>query len=335
MQLLAGVEGRWYYDHPDVSSSVYSKYLRLTPINNGWRATPRFSVSPAAYFLETRDMTARAFLIPVNPAVPTQGIATYGLQKSRDYGASIGFLYQAAPTVETALTVYGAARQFPDQPGGVSDSRTLGADVSARYTFSQRSSAGVYVNGSKEYFKEAPDSKVFGAGLLGGHQFSPAFRVDGRLGMSFVRQAASATDNSDRTSNDPSGTVTLTYTDNTFVASVYGNFGYSGLSGANQVTRQGTVGINLSDQFAQRWSWSLGGYYQIERTVFAATSSELKTLNGTGRIRYAPWEWGAFDLTGNSQRQQSDIPNGDMTRYTVVLGFTLGKTGLQSGYSVF
>ena len=116
--------------------------------------------------------------------------------------------------------------------------------------------------------------------------------------MSFVRQAASATDNSDHTSNDPSGTVTLAYSDNTFRASLYGDVGYSGLSGADQVTRQGTVGISLADQFTQRWSWSLGGNYQVSRTVFAATSSDVKTLNGTGSIRYAPWEWGAFDLTG-------------------------------------
>ena len=327
MQLLGSVEGRWYYDHPEVSSAGYTKNAQLASV---WKPTARFSVSPAAYFLETRDQTARSFLIPVDPAVPPQGIATYGLQKSRDFGASIGLLYQATPAVETAATVYGAASQYPDQPGGVNDSHTLGADVSARYTFSQSSSAGVYGNGSKEYFKETPDAQTFGAGLLAGHQFSPAFRIDGRLGMSFVRQPASATDNSEHTSNDPAGTVTLAYSDNTFRASLYANVGYSGLSGASQVTRDGTVGINLSDQFAQRWSWSLGAYYQISRTVFAATSSDTKTLHGTGSIRYAPWEWGAFDLTGNSSREQSDLSNGDLNRYSVVLGFTLANT-----YTVF
>jgi len=323
MQLLAGVEGRWYYDHPEVSSAGYSKYVRLT---SGWKPTSRFSMSPAAYYLETLDSTARSFLIPVDPTVPPQGIATYGLQKSRDFGASIGLLYQATAAVETGVTVYGAARQFPDQPGGVNDSHTVGADVSARYTFSQRSSAGIYGNGSKEYFKETPDAQVIGVGLLAGHQFSPAFRIDGRLGMSFVRQQATATDNSEHTSNDPAGTVTLAYSDNTFRASLYANVGYSGQSGASQVTRQGTVGISLGDQFSQRWSWSLGANYQISRTVFAATSNDEKTLNGTGSIRYAPWEWGTFDLTGNTSRQQSDVPNGDLDRDSIVLGFTLGKT---------
>jgi len=326
MQLLGGVEGRWYYDHPEVSSAGYSKYLRLTSIDNGWKPTPRFSVSPAAYFLETRSSTARSFLIPVDPTVPPQEIGTYGLQKSRDFGASIGLRYQASPSVETAGTVYGTVRQFPDQPGRLSDSRTVGADVSVRRAFSQRSTAGVYGSGNKDYFKEESDVLRFGAGFLAGHQFSPAFRIDGRLGMSFVRQSASATDNSDRTSNDPAGTVTLAYSDNTFRASLFANVGYSGLSGGNQVTRQGTVGITLADQFAQRWSWSLGGNYQVSRTVFTATSSDVKTVNGTGSIRYAPWEWGTFDLTGNTTRQQSDVPNGDLTRNSVVLGFTLGKT---------
>jgi hypothetical protein len=324
MQLLAGAEGRWYYDNPDVSSAGYSKYLRLTAIDNGWRPTPRFSMSPAAYFLETRSSTARAFLIPVDPTVPPQEIGTFGLQKSRDFGASIGLRYQATPRLETAGTVYGAARQFPDQPGGDSDSRTVGADVSVRHAISQKSTAGVYGSGSKDYFEDTPDALGFAVGLLAGHQFSPAFRIDGRLGMSFIRQSASATDNSDHSSSDPSGTLTLAYAHGTFLASLYGNFGYSGLSGA--VTRMQTVGISFADQFAQRWSWILGGNYQARRTVFEAATRDDDTVNGTGTITYAPWAWGSFNLTGNATRQQSDVPGGDMTRYSVVLGFTLGKT---------
>ncbi|TFG60310.1 MAG: hypothetical protein E4H29_02620 [Deltaproteobacteria bacterium] len=323
MQLLAGVEGRWYYDHPEVSSAGYSKNVRLI---SGWQPTARFSISPAAYFLETLDSTSRSFLVPVDPTVPPQGIATYGLQKSRDFGASIGLRYQVSPALATGATVYGATRQLPDESGEGKDSRTLGADVSVQHTFSQKSSAGVYGNGSKEYFKETPDAQVFGAGLLAGHQFSPSLRMDGRIGMSFVRQPATATDNSEHTTNDPAGTITLAYSDNTFRASLYANVGYSGLSGASQITRQGTVGINLADQFAQRWSWNLGGNFQISRTVFADTSSDVKTINGTGSIRYAPWERGTLDLTGNAIRQQSDVPNGDLNRYSVVLGFTLGKT---------
>lgn len=324
MQLLGGVEGRWYYDNPDVSSASYSKYLRLTPIDNGWKPTPRFSVSPAAYFLETRSTAARSFLLPVDPTVPPQEIGTFGLQKSRDFGASIGLRYQASPSVETAGTVYGAAHQLPDQPGGLSDSRTVGADVSVRRAFSQRTTAGVYGSGNKDYFKETPDALGYAAGFLAGHQFSPAFRIDGRLGMSFIRQRASATDNSDHTSSDPSGTITLGYSHNTFHATLYGNYGYSGLSGA--VTRMQTVGITLADQFSPRWSWSLGGNYQARRTVFEVTSRDDDTVNGTGTIGYAPWEWGAFNLTGTATRQQTDAPNGDITRYSAVLGFTLGKT---------
>jgi len=328
MQFRAGFEGRWYYDHPEVSTAGYSKYIRITPIDNGWRPTARFSVSPAAYYLETRDMTTRSFLIPVDPTLPQQGIATYGLQKSRDFGASIGLRYQAAARMETALTVYGAAQQYPDLPGGEADSSTVGTDVSVRYALSPSSSAGVYGSGSKEFFKVTPDARRFAAGLLAGHQLSQFFRIDGRLGMSFIRQPASGTDNSDHSSNNPEGNITIVYSRNTFQATLYGTYGYSGLGGV--VTRTGTVGITLADQFAPRWSWSLGGNYQNNRTVFTAASSEDKTLNGIGAIRYAPWDWGTFDLTGNASHQQTDIPNGDLTRYSVVLGFTIANT-----YTVF
>ena len=108
MQLASGMEGRWYYDHPEISSVDYSKSLRLSTLGDGWKPTARFSMSPGAYYLETQDSTARSFLIPVDPTVPPQGIATYGLQKSRDFGASIRLRYQATPSVETNATVYGA-----------------------------------------------------------------------------------------------------------------------------------------------------------------------------------------------------------------------------------
>ncbi len=324
MQIRAGFEGRWYYDHPEISTAGYSKYIRLTPIDNGWTPTARFSVSPAAYYLETRDMTARSFLIPVDPTLPPQAIATYGLQKSRDYGASIGLRYQAAARVETALTLYGATHEFPDQPSAEADSRTLGTEVSIRYALNQRSSAGLYGSGSREYFETTPDARRYAAGLLLGHQFSQAFRIDGRLGMSFIQQSASSADTSDINSNDPEGNITIVYSHNTFRADFYGILGYSGLSGV--VTRTGTAGINLADQFAPQWSWSLGGNYQINRTVFAAAPREDKTLNGIGSIRYAPWDWGAFDITGNASLQQTDIPNGDITRNSVILGFTLTDT---------
>ena len=335
MQLVGGVEGRWYYDHPDVSDAGYSKYLRLTPLDNGWKPTDRAWVAPAAYFLETKDTTARAFQIPIDPTVPIPGVATFGLETTRNYGASIGLGYQATPAVETAGTVYGRALQYPDRPTGDSDSHTLGADASVRYTFSQRSSAGVYASGSKEYFKTTPDATVFGAGLLGSHQITPALRVDGRLGMAFAKVPASGADNTERTTNDPEGTVSLTYVANTFRATLYANFGYTGLSGASQVSRQGTVGIDLSDQFARGWTWSLGGNYQVTRTVFAEINTEDRTFYGAGSIRYAPWDWGTFDLTGYITRRNSDIPTGDLNRDTIVLGFTLGRTEPRSGYTIY
>jgi hypothetical protein len=335
MQLLGGVEGRWYYDHPEISDAGYSKYLRLTPIDNGWMPTDRVRVSPAAYYLETKGQTTGAFLIPIDPTVPVPGVATYGLETTRSYGASIGLAYQATPVVETAGTVYGRALQYPDRPTGDTDTHTLGADASVRYTFSQRSSTGGYASVSREYFKTTPDATVFGVGLLGSHQISPAYRVDGRLGMAFVRVPASGTDNTERTSNDPEGTVSLTYVDNTFRATLYANFGYTGLSGASQVTRQATVGIDLSDQFGRGWTWSLGGNYQVTQTVFAEISSEVRSFYGSGRIRYAPWAWGAFDLTGNTTRQNSDVPAGDLNRDTIVLGFTLGSREPQFGYTIF
>jgi hypothetical protein len=328
-QLSAGVEGRWYYNYPEVSSPGYTKYVRLRSIEGGWRPTARFSVSPEVYYLETLDPAARAALLPVGPTLPTPGIATYGLQKTRDFGASIGLRYQVSSSVEANGTVYGAAHQSPDEPGRVSDSRAIGADASVRYAFAQTSSAGVYVNGSDEKFINTPDSdsRILGVGLLGEHQFSTSFRIEGRLGMEFLRQSASSPGTPDQNVNDPAGRIALGYSDNTFRASLYGDFGYSGLSGANQVTRQGTIGASLADNVTQQWSWNLGVNYQTQFDAYSVSSIVIsRTANGTGSIRYTPWEWGTFALTGNAYREKDYIPVGTLNRYSVLLGFTLGKT---------
>lgn len=329
MQLSAGVEGRWYYNYPEVSSAGYSKYVRLSSIEGGWRPTARFSVSPGVYYLETQDQVARAFFVPVGPTLPTPGVATYGLQMTREFGASIGLGYKVSSSVAADVTMYGAAHQIPDQPGRVSDSRTIGAGASVRYTFSQASSAGVYGNGSSENFKNTSDSdaRILEVGLLGSHRFSPFFVIDGRLGMSFVRQSASSPGATDQNVNDPSGSITLVYSDNTFRASLHGDIGYTGLSGANQVTRQGTIGASLADNVTQQWSWNLGGNYQTQFNAYTGSGTVIsRTVNGTGSINYTPWEWGTFDLTGNATQEKDYLQGGTLNRYSVLLGFTLRKT---------
>jgi hypothetical protein len=329
MELSAGVEGRWYYNYPEVSSAGYSKYVRLSSIEGGWRPTARFSVSPGVYYLETQDQVARAFFVPVGPTVPAPGVATYGLQKTRDFGASIGLRYQVSSSVAATGTAYGAAHQSPDEPGRVSDSRTIGADASVRYAFSQANSAGVYGNGRYEKFQNTPDSdaRIFGVGLLGDHRFSPSFRIDGRLGMEFVRQASSSPGTPDQNVNEPAGHIALDYSDNTFRANLYVDVGYTGLSGASQVTRQGTIGASLADNVTQQWSWNLDGNFQIQFDAYSVSANVIsRTVNGTGSIRYTPWEWGTFALTGNASREKDYTLVGTLDRYSAVLGFTLRKT---------
>jgi hypothetical protein len=64
-------------------------------------------------------------------------------------------------------------------------------------------------------------------------------------------------------------------------------------------------------------------------------STEVISFYGAGTIRYAPWAWGSFDLTGNTTRQNSDVPTGDLNRDTIVLAFTLGRIEPRSGYTLY
>jgi hypothetical protein len=323
LQLTGGMEGRWYYDHPDISSSKYSKYLNLAS-PEGWKATDRVSLIPMLYFLESSSQTQRSLLVTTDPSLPTPGITEYGLRKVRNAGASVGLRYQATPTLETDITLFVAKQEYPDQVSGASGSSSWGGDVLARYIFSPRSSGGMYIAANDSNFKDAPDSRVMAVGLIGRHKYSPSFTLDARLGVAFAHQSASSIAQAQNT-QAPAGTITLGYTDNTFHANLNGNVGYSGLTGIGQIARLWTVGLDIGDQYTQRWSWSLAGIYQKSFTVFQESETSANGVVGSAGIHYAPWEWGSFDLTGSATRSWSTGLS-PIVDYSAVLGVTVGKT---------
>ena len=108
---------------------------------------------------------------------------------------------------------------------------------------------------------------------------------------------------------------------------LHGESVYSAISGIGQISHRDHISLDLGYQIVKEWAWSIGGHYEVDRGVFSAATNRTENVNGTGTLRYAPWEWGSFDLTGDATQEWSDALNfAHITRYTVSLGFTLGKT---------
>ena len=145
------------------------------------------------------------------------------------------------------------------------------------------------------------------------------------MGISQIRQKEAPGIQAQKESS-PSGNFNISYTHESFAATAYGSYVYSGGSGFGEATRQWTTGIGFSDKFTREWSWNLSGAYQVSRSVFATEAVDLATVNGAAGLRYQASEWASLDLTGNLNRQRSNGQFGDtLNNYTALLGITIGK----------
>jgi hypothetical protein len=262
--------------------------------------------------------------------LPPVTITNYGNTDTEDFGGAVNFSYLATPNLTIAVNGNYSEQRFSaitdnTAGSGLTNSSTIGGNASVSYLFSPRTSLGLLVAGNHQTYEANPDSNTLSGGILFGYQFSEAFHLDGVFGMSYIRRNEAPGIPEERTSS-PSGLFNVSYTSETFTANVYGSAVYSGGSGFGEATRQGTVGLTLSDHFTREWSWNLSGTYQVSRSAFETGAIDLTTIYGTAGLSYKPWEWGSLDLTGNLNRQKSDGQLGDtLNNYSALLGITIGK----------
>jgi len=316
------------YSDPEAKEADFNTWFFRIESTGGWALTPNLSMLPSVYYLNTANSSGRSRLVPSgDPVLPPVTITNYGDTKTENFGGALNFNYLATPNLSIGVNGNYSEQRFSDStPGsGLTDSTTIGGNTSVSYLFSPRTSLGILVAGNQTTYETTPDSNTLSGGILFGYQFSPAFRLDGVFGWSFIRQSE-APGIPEQSTSSPSGLFNASYTSETFTASVYGSAVYSGGSGFGQATRQWTAGLALSDQFTREWSWNLSGTYQISKSVFVSDAENLTTITGTAVLSYKPWAWASLDLTGHIDRQTSDGQSGgDLSNYVATLGFTIGK----------
>jgi hypothetical protein len=263
--------------------------------------------------------------------VPASIASESAVQKTRAYGAALRINYLVSPNTEFSLGGGFSKLQFLDttaldNTSGNAGSRVFTGDTSLTYNFTPRFSSGVFVNTSYNTFENGRDSRTVAGGLMGSYRHSPSLTMTGRAGASRAQEGGIA-GVADRTSWSPYGLLTLAYLDNTFQASLTGSVDQVGGGGLGFTTRRESVTLSLTDQFALHWWGDLSGIYQMNRSLDSAVSEDLTSAAGTAGIRYQPWQWATFHLSGTTFRQLSNGTVGsDLTRYSAFLGVTLGKT---------
>jgi hypothetical protein len=325
LNLRTSLTSDTYYKYTGLNStnSAISLAIDATPIY----FTPRFSMVPSAHFVEARDSYRRNQLVPSDDPLIQPSIAVETApRKSRNYGAALRMSYLVTPKTEFSLGGGFSKRQFLDNVRGGIDSRVVTGDTTLTYKFTPPFSSGVFFNTAYNTFDNGRDSRIFSGGLTGSYLFSPAVSMNARAGASRAQESGVAGVD-ERTTWSPVGSLSLVYLDNTFHASLTGSVAQAGGGSLGFTTRRESVTLSLSDQFAALWWADLSGRYQQNRSLDAAVSQDLTSATGTAGVRYQPWQWATFHLSGTTFRQWSNGAVGsDLTRYSAFLGVTVGNT---------
>ena len=317
----------WYYNS-EAKEADYNTWFFRIESTGGWGLTPTLSMVPSVYYLNTTNSSRRTQLVPSgDPVLPPVTITNYGNTNTEDFGGAVNFNYLATQNLTIGVNGNYSEQRFSDSVAGsgLTNSTTTGGNASVSYLFSPRTSLGILVAGNHQTYENAPDSDTLSGGILFGYQFSTALRLDGTVGMSYIRQNEAPGIPEQRTSS-PSGLFNASYTSETFTANVFGSAVYSGGSGYGEATRQWTAGLAVQRPVRQEWSWNLSGSYQVSRSVFATDAIDLKTIYGTAGLRYQALGVGQPGPHRQPEPAEVQRPVRDtLNNYSALLGISIGK----------
>jgi Uncharacterized protein conserved in bacteria (DUF2320). len=327
MRFSGNYEKVWYHNSEANQANSDTFYFRVDSTGDV-RLTPTFSMVPSVSYINTTNSFRRTQLVPSgDPVVPPVTITNYGDTKTETIGGGVRFNYLATQNVILGVDGNYGRQRFDTPtdnaaPTGLTDSSTFGAAASVSYRFSPRTKLGVQFAGSHQTYEDNPDSNILSGKIIFGYQFSPTVQIEGDFGVQHIRRSE-AQGTPAESASTPSGTVNLSYKQETFTATLFGSGVYSGGSGFGETTRQYTAGMTLLDRFARDWSWNLSGAYQVSQSVFSENAVNIHAINGATGFQYRPWRWATLDLTGNLNRQTSSGQLGEaLNSYSAHLGFT-------------
>jgi hypothetical protein len=325
LNLRSSVSFDTYYKYTDRNRYTSAVSLGLgsdPPIT----LTKRLSIAPRAHYVRANNSFHRNQLEPTgDPLVPTAIVSESGVQTNQRYGGGLAMSYLLTPSWNISLGGGYSKQEFLDNAVVNFDSRVVSGDTSISYQFHPKFSMGLFANTSYNTFENADYSRIYAGGLLATYQSPSAYNVVARAGASRAQEHRGGIP--ERITWSPYGLLSIGYSSVSFLANLAGSINQSGGGSLGFTTETESVTFNLSDQLATRWWADLSGNYQRSKSMDPESSQSLKSATGTAGIRYQPWEWATFHLSGSVYEQWSHYTNvPDMKRYTGLLGITLGYT---------
>jgi hypothetical protein len=319
-EISVGFEFKQYTDHSELDgTTTIIRVASTAPL----QLSPRFSLSPIVGFFETEDSWRRNQLISSpTPGIPPADQIVTGRTKTRDYRVGLTMSYLISPTVDFSL---GGGVAKTDRTGTdteLEDSQTIFGDTSLNYRINPRFSSGVYIRANYETWDRSPDAQIYSGGLQGTYTLTQNYNLQGRAGVAYSQSDADTTGESQKDWT-PTGGFSINYTRKYFTATLAASTEPSGGTGFGLITDRLTVDLDLTDQFAERWWWSLTGSYQRNKSLDESVNETIQTMWGTGELRYTATDWASFSLSGDIFRQRSHAGGGNIDGERVFLGVDL------------
>jgi hypothetical protein len=329
-RLGGGIQSEWYVDHTDLNEAAATKTIDLA-VTEPIQITPRFSLGLFGSFVESNDAVRRNELTqaPAPDLPPSEAIVTERT-KSRDYRGSIRMGYLLTPRVDVSLGGGVSKREFTGDTAGVvtggislEDSTSVNGDAALYYAITPRFSSGVFVNAGFNSFEVRPNSETYTAGLTGRYRLTALHTLTARAGATYLTESSNVPGQDDETWS-PYGSLALAYTKGGFLASLRGTYEIVGAGSFGEVTKRGSVALAMTDQFAERWWWDCGGFFQNNRSSQEPLTVDFTTVQGRVGIRYVIADWASLFLRGTIARQRSEGTRGaDIDRESAFLGVNL------------
>jgi hypothetical protein len=321
--LMGGIDYQRYSSHDEFNGKAATVFgLNSTgPL----RFSPRFSVTPTIRYVETNDAVRRNELTAstISGLPASESIVTVPT-KVREVSGFLQVIYLVSPNVDFSMGGGGTKRTNIDNSTTVVDSRTLSGNTSLAYRFSPRHSSGLFISTSYNTFSNDTDSRTYGGGLTTAYAFSETISLNGKLGISYVRENLEAGEKGIYRS--PSATLSMTYKERNFQTYLEGSYDISGSGSFGFTTRRGNVLLRLTEQFTDKWMGNLSGAWQNNKSIDPRqTDLDISTSSLSAGIRYQPSTWASISLSGSLTRQRSSegFTNLDIDRKHVLLDLDL------------